>query len=127
MSDEGLEAVRLDLILAVDAELLLNLKLNGQTVCIPTRLTKDALALHSLVTGYHILDYSSKHVTDVGLTVCGRRSVEEGVIITALSVGNALLEDFVFFPEFSGSFFSLDKVQVCRDLLVNLHFFSFRV
>ena len=112
MCDKGLEAVCLYLILAVDAKLFLNLKLDGKAVCIPARLTKNASALHSVVSGDHILDYSGKNVADMRLTVCGRGAVEEGVILTLLATLDRLLKNAALLPEFSRLLFSLNEIQV---------------
>ena len=123
MSNERLKSVCFYLVLAVNAELLLNLKLNGQTVSIPTSLTKNSSALHGLVSGNHILNNSGQNVTDVRLTVCGRRAVEEGVIFTTLADVNALTEDVVFLPESTRLLFSLNEIQIRRDLFVDFHAF----
>ena len=110
--DERLKTVCLDLILAVDAELLLDLKLNGQTVSIPTRLTKHALALHRVISRNHILDNTGEDVTYMRLTVCGRGTVEEGVVLAARAHLNALLEYRVSLPECAGLLFSFHKIEV---------------
>jgi hypothetical protein len=112
MADEGLEAVCLNLILTVNAELLLNLKLDGKTVGILACLTKNSAALHGLISGNHILNYSGENVADVGLTVCGRGAVKEGVVLAALTDSDRLLEDLVVLPELSGLLFSLNEIQV---------------
>ena len=129
MSDDGLKSVCLDLILSVDAQLFFHLKLNGKTVGIPARLTKNPLALHSLITGDHILDYSGKHVADVGLAVCGRRTVEEGEVFLSLSKLNALAKNVLFLPEGAYCLFTLDEVEVRRNLFIHFssfHFFSLK-
>ena len=112
MSDEGLKSVCLDLILAVDAKLLFNLKLNGETVSIPACLTKNASTLHGVVSGNHILDYSGKNVADMRLTVCGRGSIKEGVVFSTLTKLDRLLENALILPELSCLFFSFNEIQV---------------
>ena len=112
VADEGFEAVFLNLLLAVDAEHLFNLKLNGETVSIPACLTGYHIALHCAVSGNHILDNSGQNVTDVGFAVCGGRAVIEGVGGAALSGFDASLENLIFFPEFKHSFFSFDEIKI---------------
>ena len=110
VTDEGLKSVALDLILSVDSKLLLNLKLYGKTVSIPACLTENSLALHRLVSRDHILDNAGKNVTDVGLSVCGRRAVEEGEVLAILADVNTSLKHAIFLPERARCLFSFNKV-----------------
>ena len=81
---ELLHAVRLDLRLAVDTDLLLHLQLDGKTVRVPAALTRDVEPLHRLVAGEEVLVDARHQVTEVRLTVRRRRSLEEDVTRTAL-------------------------------------------
>ena len=54
--DKGNDAVLFDIGLAAEAELLFNLKLNGQTVRVPARLTLDVVTLHRAVPGDKVFD-----------------------------------------------------------------------
>ena len=110
--DERLNAVFLYLILAVDAEQLLDLKLDGQTVGIPARLTGHHVALHSAVSGDHILDNSGQNVTDVRLAVGGRRAVVKRVGRAALAVLDALLKDVVLLPEVEDGLLMAYEIKV---------------
>ena len=121
VTDEGLKAVVLDLLLAVDAELLLDLKLNGKAVCIPACLTDNASALHGVISRNHILDNTGQNVTDMRLAVCCGRAVKEGKVLATLTDVDTLLEDLILLPEFSRRFFSLDEIEVRRDSFVNFH------
>ena len=111
--DEGFDAVFFDFLFAVDAELLLDLELNGQTVSVPTGLAQDKIALHCLVTGYDVLHDAGEDVPDVRLAVGGRRSVVKIEALPAPVFLDALFENLVFFPERQHLFFALDEVQRC--------------
>jgi hypothetical protein len=53
---ELLHPVGLDLLLGIDAKLPFHLQLHGQAVRIPATLAQAAVALHGLVSGYHVLE-----------------------------------------------------------------------
>ena len=99
LPDEGLQAVLLDLLLAVQAQLLLDLQLDGQAVGVPAGLAQHVLALHGLIARDQILDGAGLDVADVGLAVGRRRAVKEGEGVLTLAQVDALFEDLVFFPE----------------------------
>ena len=117
--NEGGDAVLLDLLLAVKAELFLDLKLHGQTVGVPARLTQDVGALHRAVARDHILDDARQHVADVRLAVRGRRTVVEGVVFAFFSAVDALLEDVVLLPEGKHLALTVNEVHVRRYLVVH--------
>src|SRR5205085_3274285 len=61
---ELLDAVRLDLLLARDAERLLDLDLHGQAVRVPARDAGHALPEHRVVAADQVLDGAGEHVMD---------------------------------------------------------------
>ena len=79
--DKRGKTVAFNLVLSVNAEFLLYLKLNGKTVSIPTRLTNYSFSFHGLIAGNHVFYYTGKHVPDMGLTVCRGGTVVEGEVI----------------------------------------------
>ena len=123
--DKRLKTVFFYLLLAVDAEHLFNLKLNGQTVSIPARFTGNHIALHCAVSRNHILDNAGQNMADMGLAVCRGRSVIKSIGGAALSFLNAFLENMVFFPEIKHGFFSGDEIHIRRNLFVHYPFLRF--
>ena len=117
--DKRLNAVLLNLLLAVQSQKLLNLQLYRQAVGIPASLAENLLALHGLVTRQHILDDAGQHMADVRLAVGSRRTIVKCEGITAFTIGNALIGNIVFLPEFQHLGFTLDKVQICVNLVVH--------
>ena len=111
--DERLQAVLLDLVLAVQAKSFLHLQLHRQTVGIPTRFSGHHVSLHGAVSGDHVLDDTGQHVTDVGLAVGCRRPVVEGVGLTLFAVLHTLFKNLIVFPEFLDLFLAVDEIQVC--------------
>ena len=66
-------------------------------------------------------------MTDVRLTVSGRRSVVEGIGFAFLTMLHTFFENVVVFPEFLDCFLAVYKIQACGYLLVHtvLPFFSY--
>ena len=114
--DEGLDAVFLDLLLAVQAQQLFHLQLHRQAVGVPARLAGHQLALHRVVAGQQVLDGAGLDVADVGLAVGGRRAVVEGPDLLALPVFHGLLEDVVVVPELDDFLFTRQEIQRRGDL-----------
>ncbi len=67
----------LDVLLAGEAQPLLDLDLDRQPVGVPTRLARDELAAHGLEAREEVLDDARDDVTDVRRVVGGRRPLEE--------------------------------------------------
>ena len=75
--DERLDAVGLDLLLGVDAQLLADLDLDRQAVGVPAGLALAAVAAHGLVAGKEVLDRPGEAVAGVRQAVGrGRAFVE---------------------------------------------------
>ena len=110
--DERLDAVRLDLLLAVDADLLLDFELDRQAVRIPASLPEDLLALHRSEARQHVLDDARQDMADMRLAVGRRRAIIEREGIAALTLVDCLLCDVVCFPEIADLFLALHEIQV---------------
>ena len=111
-ADERIQAVLLDLLLAVQTQHLLDLQLYRKSVGIPAGLSRYHVALHGAVSGDHILDNTGQHMADMGFTIGGRRSVVEGVGLAFLAAVHALLENVIFIPELFNLFLTADEIQV---------------
>ena len=115
--DERLETILFDLLLAVEAEFLLDFDLNGQAVSVPAGLPGDEVVLHGAVPRDHVLDDTGQHVTDVRFAVRGGRTVVEDVGRTAVLL-LGLLEDVRVFPELRHFVLALDELEVRRHFVV---------
>ena len=124
--DKGLKTVFLYPLLALDAEQLLDLDLNGQTVGIPARLSGHHIALHGLVARDHILYNSRQHVADMRLAVCGRRAVIESESLRIFTRVDALLENVVLVPEIEHLLLAVDELKIRRYLVVHNSYPSFQ-
>ena len=120
LTDKRIQPVLLDLLLAVQSELLLNLKLYGKTVGIPARLTGNHIALHGAVSGDHILDDTGKHVSYMRLAVCRGRSVIECISGTAFPDLHGFPEDVVVFPELLDFLLPYGEIEVSVYFAVHL-------
>ena len=74
---ELLDAVVLDLLLAFEAEALLDGDLDRQAVRVPAALPADAVPLHRLVAREQVLERACAHVVDARLPVRGGRTLVE--------------------------------------------------
>ena len=110
--DERLDAVALDVLLAVHAELLFHLEFDGEPVGIPARLPADIEPLHGLVAGDDVLHDAGEDMPDVGLAVRGGRTVVEIESLAALVFLDALFKDLIFLPEFENSLFAFHEIEV---------------
>ena len=124
--DERLQTVLLDLLLAVQAEQLLDLDLHGQSVGVPAGLSRDLVALHGAVTRNHVLDDAGQDVADMRLSVGRRRSVVEHIGRTVLAVFDGLFENLLIIPEFLDFLLSPDKVEISRNFLVHVSLSSLK-
>ena len=69
---------RLDVALALGADLLLDLELDREPVAVPARLARDIVARHRPEPWVHVLERPGLGVVDRGLSVRGRRPLVEG-------------------------------------------------
>ena len=119
--DEGLDAVLLDLGLAVQAQLLFHFQLYRQAVGIPARFAQHVLPLHGVIPGDQILDGAGLHVADVGLAVGRGRAVEEREGVLRVIPGmEGLFHDVVFLPETDGFQLPCGEIHVGGDFFVQL-------
>ncbi len=86
---------------------------------VPSGFSRNHIALHGTVSRNHILDNTGKDVADMRLSVCGRRSVIEGIGLAFLAVFHTFTENVILFPEFFYFFFSLYKIKICTDFFVH--------
>ena len=119
LADEGLDAVFLDLGLAVQAQGLFHFQFNGQAVGIPAGLAQHALALHGLVARDQVLDNAGFDMADMGLAVCGRRSVKEGKAFASIPVMIGLADDVLLIPHLRDSLLPGNKIHVSRNFSVH--------
>ena len=96
---EGLDAVRLDVLLRLQAQLALDLQLHGQALRVPAALARHTTAAHRLVARDQVLEHPRLHVVDAGVAVGRGRALEEGEdrILRPLLHGTA--EDLLPLPE----------------------------
>ena len=119
--NERLNAVGFNISLAVGVNLLLNLKLNGQTVSVPACFSFNMVALHSLVPRNNILDNSCQHMAYMRFAVSGGRTVIENEAFINIVFCNSLFEYFVFTPEFDNIIFGFGKIVISFNLLVQFY------
>ncbi len=108
---EGLDAVVLDLGLAREPELLLDLDLHRQAVAVPPRLPGDVLAPHRVETGVDVLEEPGPDVVDAGAAVGGGRTLVEDPFRRALASPQRLGEHVVRAPAAEDAVFERDEVE----------------
>ena len=117
--DERLQTVLLNLLLAVQSQLLLNFQLHRQAMSVPSGLSRHHISLHGPVSGNHVLDYTRLHMADMRLAVGSWRSVIKYIGLTALPHLDALFKDVLCFPELLHFFFPFHKLKVCGDFVIH--------
>ena len=88
-------------------------------MCIPSRFPGNHIPLHRAVSRNHIFDDTGQHMTDMGLSVRGRRPVIKGIGRPLFPGIHALLEDIVLFPEKFYFFLSVYKIQAGINFLIH--------
>ena len=116
--DERLHPVSFDLLFAVQAQFLLDLQLNRQTVRIPSGFPGHILSLHGMIARDHILDDARQHMSDMRLAVGCRRAVIKGIIGRAFPLLHTLLENVFLLPEVIYLFLPVHKVQVSVHFII---------
>ena len=91
-------AERLDLLLAADAELLLDLDLDRQAVRVPAGLSRHAKSLHRAIAAEQILDRAREHVVNARTSVRRRRAFKEHECRRAGPRVERLLKQMLVFP-----------------------------
>ena len=92
------DAVALDVVLGVEAELLLDLELDRQAVAVPAALAVHVVAAHRPVAREDVLEHAREHVVGAGTAVRGRRTLVEDVRLGALAAADRLAEDVALAP-----------------------------
>ncbi len=118
VGDKWLQAVLLDLFLAVQAQHLLHFQLHRKSVGVPAGFPGNHVSFHGPVSGDHIFDDSGEHMADMGLAVSRRGTVVKHVGGMAFPALDALLKDVFFLPELLDLFFPLHQVQVRGDFRI---------
>ena len=121
--DERLDAVLFDVLLAVHAEELFHLQLDGQAVRIPTRLSEDVFALHRLIAGDDVLHHAREDMPDMRLAVRRRGAVVEGELLPSLVFFDAVFKDAVLVPEIDDFLLAADEIH--RGIDLGIHFLLF--
>ena len=120
LADEGLNAVLLNLGLAVQTQQLFHFQLHRQAVSIPAGLSGDALALHGPEPGEQILNDPGFNVTDVRLAVGRRGAVKEGeVLAAAVPQLEGLADNVLILPLLGNFMLPLHKAYIGRYLVVH--------
>ena len=125
--DKRRDTVVLDLILTVDADLLLDLELDRKTVSIPAGLTWYHRTLHRVESRNHVLERARLDMADVRLTIRRRRTIIENVGWVTLVLLDGLLEDMILSPELLDLALALYKVHVCINFSKHKRLFSFKI
>src|ERR671915_950943 len=95
---ESLHAKLFDLLLAADAERLLDFDLHRKTVRIPSRFPQHAASLHHLITAEEVLDRARNHVMDSRSAVRRRRAFAENAILATLARRESARQDILLAP-----------------------------
>ena len=117
--DERLDAVLLNLRLAVQTQRLFNFQLNGQTVGIPACLAQDAVPLHRPVTRNQVFDDARFDMADMRAAIGGRRAVEERQPLCAVAEMERTADDVLVFPQLGDFFLARREVQILGNLVVH--------
>ena len=91
-------AVALDVLLRLEAELLLDLELDRQAVAVPPALAPRMLAAHRVEAREHVLEHATEHVVRAGAPVGGGRALVEHVGLGALAAADRLVEHVALAP-----------------------------
>ncbi len=93
------DAVRLDVLLAVEAQLLLDGELDGQAVAVPAGLAGHVVAAHRAEAGEDVLEDAGLDVVRAGHAVRGGRALVEDPLGAALGLLQGLGEGLALAPE----------------------------
>ena len=96
---EGGDAVGLDVGLGAQAELLLDLDLDGQAVRVPAGLAGHAVAAHGLVAGEEVLEHARHDVVHARASVGRGRPLVEDEEVVRGALFDAAAEDVALAPE----------------------------
>ena len=114
---ERLDAVSLDILLAVQLQLLLDLDLDRQAVRVPPTLALGLESAHGLVAGKEVLHRPGEDVMNAGTAVGRGGALVENKEGLPLPLPDASGEDVLFFPEAAHFLFHLREVGAGGDFL----------
>ncbi|MDQ0842166.1 hypothetical protein QFZ68_001846 [Streptomyces sp. V1I6] len=112
------DAVRLDVLLAGEAELLLDGELDRQAVAVPAGLAAHVVAAHGAEAGEDILEDAGLDVVRAGHAVRRGRALVEHPLGAALGLLEALGEDLALAPEVEHGVLERGQVDLGRHLTV---------
>ena len=110
-----------DLLLPGDAEALLDLDLDWQTVGVPAGASIDTMASHRLESAEQVLVGPSPHVVQAWSSVRCRRALEEDPGCRTVSIGDGTLEDIVGAPALELSGLDRDEIDLRADRAEHEH------
>ena len=96
---ELVDAVGLDVLLGLEAQLLLDLHLDRQPVGVPAALADHPVAAHRLVAREEVLEGARQHVVQPGEAVGGRGAFVENPVVGLRALVNRALKDVLLLPE----------------------------
>ncbi len=106
------DAVRLDVLLAGETQLLLHRQLHGQAVAVPAGLAAHVVAPHGAEAGEDVLEDARLDVVGAGHAVGGGRALVEHPLGAALGLLQALGEDLLLAPEVEHRVFERGQVDL---------------
>ena len=109
---EGLDAVCLDVRLAVESEFTFHGQFHRQPVTVPAGLARDVEALHGAVTRVQVLEDPGLDVMDTGRAVGGGRALVEGPLRAVGCLPQRTVEDVVVLPEGDHLAFHLRQIDL---------------
>jgi hypothetical protein len=109
---EPSHSIFLNLSFTGKGERVFHLQLNGQAVGIPPCLSGHMITLHRLVPANDVLIQTRQHMMDSRATIsCGWAFIK-GIMWPPFSYLDALVENFLLFPEAEDILFQLKKVNL---------------
>src|SRR5688572_26835551 len=111
----------LDVALALRADLLLDLELDGVPVAVPPRLAGNVVAGHRVEPGVEVLEGPGLGVVDAGLAVRGRRALVEDPERAVLAGFELPVEDVGRAPELERFPFELREAHLGRNRFERRH------
>ena len=106
----GGNAVCLDVFLALESQLFLNLNLNGKAMRIPPAFAEHKISAHCLIAADDVFEDPSNNMVDAGVAVCRRWTFKEHERRVPLALFHAFLEDIIVFPESEYALFELLEI-----------------
>ncbi len=103
----------------LDAQLLVDLELDGQAVAVPAEAAHDVVASHVGIPSDGVLDGTGEQMAVVGQTSSERRSIVEGVLGQALRLLERSLERIEALPEALDILLHFRKVDSLGDCTVD--------